>query len=429
MGSLSRNWFQLSTKRTQAGVSCSEEGVFVGDVPLLERICVEGGKGRWRPRPLSDLNDELAKRYELPVAFAPKIAALEAIANMLDRNDVTLAQIATLNLQIPDPPHPTKPARSARDAIELAGRLHVSGLLKFDWDESEHPRWPEGAPDSQGGQFAPKNENSDAQSSSGSSATDRDISFATDTPPAGDNSERPQSAVYYEAENHGSDPNLIPVGEISPFTANHRHQPEQTLIWSEPKHAASHEPDATPGDIREAIQHQFASKKGGEYWIDPKTYQFDSAIDIAQQIDDSINEPTGYMHGLANEAAKAGRTVSFNTHDWHPGTQAMRFQNPIWAGDTVGRVAGRIQDGQLSVGTDGSYTATGTVELEHTGLYDWAADGEDKLKNAVIETVGNMPYVIDGRVQSYKDGVPVALHFNRNVKFIVRGRYRPIQSY
>ena len=36
--------------------------------------------------------------------------------------------------------------------------LQWSGLLKADCDPDEHPRWPAGAPDSQGGQFAPKDD-------------------------------------------------------------------------------------------------------------------------------------------------------------------------------------------------------------------------------------------------------------------------------
>ena len=40
--------------------------------------------------------------------------------------------------------------------IEFVRELFRCGLIKADWDPNEHPRWPAGAPDSQGGQFAPK---------------------------------------------------------------------------------------------------------------------------------------------------------------------------------------------------------------------------------------------------------------------------------
>jgi hypothetical protein len=151
---LSRKRFHLSAQHTTGDVSCSNDGVFVGDVPLLERSVPEGRAAQWRPRDLGDLNADLGKRYGLPVEFAPKIAALAAVAKTLNRNELVLAQIATLHLQIPDPPSLTKSVPSAADVIELAGRLHASGLLKADWDEPKHPRWPEGAPDSQGGRFA-----------------------------------------------------------------------------------------------------------------------------------------------------------------------------------------------------------------------------------------------------------------------------------
>ena len=40
--------------------------------------------------------------------------------------------------------------------IEFIRSLHWSGLIKTNWDPGEHPRWPAGAADSQGGQFAPR---------------------------------------------------------------------------------------------------------------------------------------------------------------------------------------------------------------------------------------------------------------------------------
>src|SRR5690348_9040710 len=41
--------------------------------------------------------------------------------------------------------------------VDLARALQASGLLKAEWDEEKHPRWPAGSPDSAGGQFAPAN--------------------------------------------------------------------------------------------------------------------------------------------------------------------------------------------------------------------------------------------------------------------------------
>jgi hypothetical protein len=110
---------------------------------------------QWQPRAASDLNRELRNCYGLPVEFDSKIAGLATVARALNRGDLLHAQIATLHLQIPDPPRLTKAPRSTEDIIELARQLKASGLLKADWDPTKHPRWPAGTPDSIGGQFAP----------------------------------------------------------------------------------------------------------------------------------------------------------------------------------------------------------------------------------------------------------------------------------
>jgi hypothetical protein len=136
------------------GISCSKDGVFAGSVPLLSHRSANKAN-QWQPRAASDLNRELRECYGLPVEFDSKIAGLATVARALNRGDLLHAQIATLHLQIPDPPRLTKAPRSTEDVIELARQLKASGLLKADWDPTKHPRWPAGSPDSIGGQFAP----------------------------------------------------------------------------------------------------------------------------------------------------------------------------------------------------------------------------------------------------------------------------------
>jgi hypothetical protein len=138
-----------------SGVSCAENGVFVGAVPLLEQSRGQSVHDRWQPRPVSDLNRDLAERYGLPIEFNPKIGGLEAVSRALNRGDLICARIATLHLQIPDPPPLTKSAQTPGKLIDLARRLQASGLLKADWDPTKHPRWPAGSPDGIGGEFAP----------------------------------------------------------------------------------------------------------------------------------------------------------------------------------------------------------------------------------------------------------------------------------
>lgn len=145
--------FALSEIRG-VGVSCSKDGVFVGSVPLLSNRGTNEAD-QWHPRSASDLNRELGKYYGLPVEFDSKMTGLATVAQALNRGDLLHAQIATLHLQIPDPPRLTKTPRSAEDIFDLARQLTASGLLRADWDPTKHPRWPAGSPDSTGGQFAP----------------------------------------------------------------------------------------------------------------------------------------------------------------------------------------------------------------------------------------------------------------------------------
>lgn len=138
-----------------SGVWCNENGVFVGAVPLLERGGGQSGLDHWQPRPVSELNRDLSECYVLPIEFTPKIGGLTSASRALNRGDVLHAQIATLHLQIPDPPALMKSPLNAEEIIGLARQLQASGLLKADWDSAKHPRWPAGSPGGIGGEFAP----------------------------------------------------------------------------------------------------------------------------------------------------------------------------------------------------------------------------------------------------------------------------------
>ena len=89
---------------------------------------------------MDELNRDLSNRYGVPVQFDAKLEALAAIARALDRGDLLHAHIATLHLQIPDPPPFAKATRSASELVALAKQLHASGLLKRGWDPSKHRR-------------------------------------------------------------------------------------------------------------------------------------------------------------------------------------------------------------------------------------------------------------------------------------------------
>ena len=159
------------------GVSCNQNGLFVGETALLDERRDHRGRPEWRARSLADL--DLSKRYGLPIDFSAKTPAVAAIARSLGRGDLVQAQIATLLLQIPDPPKLSKADLTSGELTALARQLQESGLLKADWDPAKHPRWPAKSPDSVGGQFAPGN----AAAAPGTGASSIQAQIAIPAPP------------------------------------------------------------------------------------------------------------------------------------------------------------------------------------------------------------------------------------------------------
>lgn len=141
----------LAPKRASDGISCDEQGVFVGDVPLLRRCTGSYGHVTWSVRTAAELNDELTALYRLPVDVAAKAGALALIAAAFNRGDVAMAAIAAGQMRFPDPSPVSKGVGTNEDLIGRAAELRRSGLLKF-WDPAKHPR--AGAPPNPGW-FAP----------------------------------------------------------------------------------------------------------------------------------------------------------------------------------------------------------------------------------------------------------------------------------
>jgi hypothetical protein len=128
-------FFRLSDE----GVRCSEDGLFVGAVPLLLRSPRPGGGDSWAARPADELDCALGDLYGLSIDVTAKRDGLASVARAMESGDLALAKIAALLLRFPDPPSLAKGA-PAHGALELAVRLFDSGLLKADWDPSKHPR-------------------------------------------------------------------------------------------------------------------------------------------------------------------------------------------------------------------------------------------------------------------------------------------------
>jgi hypothetical protein len=63
--------FRLAKTRG-AGVVCDEQGLFVGQTPLLERASEEGAGQHWRARPLAEIDRDLSQSYGVLVEFGRK---------------------------------------------------------------------------------------------------------------------------------------------------------------------------------------------------------------------------------------------------------------------------------------------------------------------------------------------------------------------
>jgi hypothetical protein len=129
--------FSLTAKRGARGVSCDADGVFVGDIPLLQRPGTESPF--WSVRPVAELNKELTIRYRLPIDITSKAGAFALIAHALNRGDFAMAAIAAVQMQFPNPPPLANGVEPSDATMRRAVELHRSGLLK-DWDPAKHPR-------------------------------------------------------------------------------------------------------------------------------------------------------------------------------------------------------------------------------------------------------------------------------------------------
>jgi hypothetical protein len=146
--------FRLSPSGHGQGIACDANGAFIDSTPLLKRA----HDNAWIAREAAELSDALGAHYGLPIDISSKTAGLEAIARALNAGNIAHAQLVTLHLQIPETPELAKSASPHDDAISFIRGLDASKPLQKMWEPDDHPRWPAGSPDKQGGEFAPKDD-------------------------------------------------------------------------------------------------------------------------------------------------------------------------------------------------------------------------------------------------------------------------------
>ena len=153
-------FFKLSPPGKRHGISCDVGGAFIDSVPLLKKTRANG-KDKWEPRDCGDVSADLSAHYGLPIDVSSKAAGLAAVARALSEGSIARAQLTALFLRFPESPPLEKNAASRSKWVKFIQELYSGRLLKIIWVPEEHPRWPAGMPESQGGRFAPKGQGGD----------------------------------------------------------------------------------------------------------------------------------------------------------------------------------------------------------------------------------------------------------------------------
>lgn len=163
-------WFRLSQAHVAYGLACDENGAFLGPIPLVALTRDGLGEDIWRARPVPELNLELGAHYGLPIDITTKAKGLATVAGALNEGNLAKAQIAALHLHLPDLPPLAKGERTSVEIATLAIQLRRTGILKGTFDPAKHPKWPAHAPDSQGGQFRPRDSDDSTEGTNDSGA-------------------------------------------------------------------------------------------------------------------------------------------------------------------------------------------------------------------------------------------------------------------
>jgi Domain of unknown function (DUF4329) len=125
------------------GVACDEDGIFLGDLALAAPEMEESGRRFYRTRSLDEINRLLSIGYGTLVDFTSRMPGLRQAAKYLSEGEWVLAQIAAVQLCLPDLPD---------DVAAIRMRKAEGRLRRFN--PNHYP-----ANSGRGGQFAPAAQN------------------------------------------------------------------------------------------------------------------------------------------------------------------------------------------------------------------------------------------------------------------------------
>lgn len=124
-------------------LNCTAEGVFIWPGAAL----VERHGSRFVRASEREICNRAGVLHGSDVIYGPLIPTLEHAARYLERGQLAKAQAAIAMLKLP-------PLSATGEALTRA----AAADWHKDFDPDKHPRWPAGAPDNTGGQFAPADE-------------------------------------------------------------------------------------------------------------------------------------------------------------------------------------------------------------------------------------------------------------------------------
>ncbi len=155
------------------GLACTEDGLFLGRTPLIER---QGA--RFAMRTQTEIERLLSRAYEADLAVDRVLPGLATVMTALNANDPGFARIAAVHLRIPDLPDQAARDRleaedtliksinrhSARNALNPGGAADnesfsfgaADRIYKASPDDPRNPGWPAGTEGGRGGQFRSK---------------------------------------------------------------------------------------------------------------------------------------------------------------------------------------------------------------------------------------------------------------------------------
>jgi len=127
-------WRLSEAGEDNLGLACSDDGLFIGRTPLIEKR-----DGQFFVREQREIEQLLSRAYRSKVSATRLMFGLTTVARALNADDQCLVRIAAVHLRIPDIPDRT--ARDAMEAMDVFVKYaRDEGGGDSAWNPALHPR-------------------------------------------------------------------------------------------------------------------------------------------------------------------------------------------------------------------------------------------------------------------------------------------------